>query len=257
MRTKFCLAAVLLSATAVYAQAQTPAAAPRELRPRAYVRRFSLGATLSVVGLSLMKPGGANPVTTIPPVDSLYTSVDSSKRLGFGLTAQVAVTERFAVSLGVLKRHVGYKRNGDIYTGIDNPNTPQDDRNHIVEDEDTRAMLIDIPVTVRYYSTDRHSPGPRWFIEGGGVRRDVSRISTAISSTLNDGALQCCNNTPAVPARRSVIGLVAGAGVQLIDQFGIRVVPQVRFTRWRAQTFDIPSAASRVNQLEGMISLTF
>jgi hypothetical protein len=34
-------------------------------------------------------------------------------------------------------------------------------------------------------------------------------------------------------------------------------VPQVRFTRWSADTFDVFSTTTQRNQIEAMISLTF
>jgi len=54
-----------------------------------------------------------------------------------------------------------------------------------------------------------------------------------------------------------VSGLVAGAGLQLLDGIGTRVVPEVRYTRWGGDTFKSPAVLHQRNQIEGMISLTF
>jgi hypothetical protein len=48
-----------------------------------------------------------------------------------------------------------------------------------------------------------------------------------------------------------------GAGVQLIDPVGIRVVPEVRYTRWLNPLIDDYTAHSQRNQVEGSLSLTF
>lgn len=258
MQMKSCLVVAMLSGLPLWAQNQNPPApAPRELETPAYVRRFSVGATLSVLGLPMVRGRTDNIVTTTPVVDSLYTTTGATRRVGFGLTAQVALTNRFAVNAGVFRRSLGYKMNSDILQGTDNPNTTVDERTHIVQNEDTRAKLFDFPVTVRYYGKDRREPGARWFIEAGGVLRRVSQIRTSIDTTVNSGDTQCCDVTPANPGYRSVHGFVGGAGVQLIDPLGIRVVPEVRYTRWVDVMFANFSTGTNRNQLEAMISLTF
>jgi hypothetical protein len=221
------------------------------------VRRFSAGATLSVLVLDLHKARTSNVVTASPAVDSLYNTTDASRRIGFGVTAQVRVTDRFAVNASLFRRSTGYKMTSDIYEGVDNPNTSADERRHTIRNEDTRARLFDLPVVVRYYAKDYQMSGPRVFFEGGVTLRRVSSIRTAIDTTVGTGDLQCCDNTPATPAKRTVRGFVAGLGVQLIDPYGVRVVPEVRFTRWMGRTFDAFSTATERNQIEGMISLTF
>ncbi len=56
-------------------------------------------------------------------MDSLYTSEDVSRRVGFGLTVQGAISERVAVNAGVFMRpNIGYKMVSDIYEGTDNLN---------------------------------------------------------------------------------------------------------------------------------------
>jgi hypothetical protein len=50
---------------------------------------------------------------------------------------------------------------------------------------------------------------------------------------------------------------VAGFGVQANDDIGIRVVPQVRYTRWLAEPFNRFSTSTGRDQIEAMFSLTF
>lgn len=246
-----------LAAGAAFAQAPTAPVEPEILKPGTYVRRISAGASLSVTGLPQVPTGSANVVTTVPVADSLYNASDASKRVGFGATAQVAVTERFAVSASVVIRKMAYKKNSDIYRGTDNPLTIADERTYIVQNEDTRARFVDIPVTVRYYLKDRHVSGHRGFVEGGAAIRRVSRVTTAIDTTTNNGDKVCCDNTPAQLARSQVRGLVAGAGLQFIDPVGVRIVPEIRYTRWAGTPFDSPAVAVQRNQIEAVISLTF
>ena len=44
---------------------------------------------------------------------------------------------------------------------------------------------------------------------------------------------------------------------QFVDEFGIHVVPEVRYTRWINPTFDNLTTSSQRNQVEAAISLTF
>ena len=48
-----------------------------------------------------------------------------------------------------------------------------------------------------------------------------------------------------------------GYGGQLIDQFGIRVTPSVRYTRWLGESFNSFSTISKRNQIEAIITIGF
>jgi hypothetical protein len=260
MCTKRCLLVALLSGAALCAQSQSPPSARKAPKEETYVRRISAGLTLSVLSFSTVQGGTLSNVTTSPPVDALYTSeraTGTSQWVGYGATAQAAVTDHFAVNAGVFLRRLGYILTSDIFTGVDNPNTSQDDRTHTVTHEHTFAKLIDFPVVVRYYTKNRHSPGPRGFLEAGAALRRVTGIRTSTDSTVNDGTLTCCDTTPARPAHSSLKGIVAGAGLQVIDPVGIRVVPEVRYTRWLGEAFTGYATATRRNQIEIMFSLSF
>jgi hypothetical protein len=240
---------VCLSGGVLFAQGEKPSSspAPEVRKPVNYVRRASAGATLSVLGLSMVPPGGLTTSKTSPAVDTDYSTTGASQRIGGGVTAQAVITNRFAVSASLLLRRIGYEMSTTVYT------TTTITATH----EDTRARLIDVPVVLRYYFKDRQEPGPRWFVESGGALRKVSRDRTSIDTTDKEGTNTCCQVTPATLSRRSVRGIVAGAGLQLIDPIGVRVVPEVRYTRWTADVFSSLSTRTRRDQVEAIISLTF
>lgn len=261
MFTKLRLCLALVPGVIALAQTQNPPPAQKAPELEVFVRRFSAGATLSVLGLRPLPGRTSSVVTTTPVVDAQYTTTSpftaAKQRIGYGLTVQLAFTEHFAVNGGVFLRRLGYKMNSDILEGTDNPNTTVDERKHTVRNEDTRARLMDFPLFLRYYNKGRHAPGARWFLEVGGAVRQVSHIKSMTDTTVNDTLVNCCDLTPAKPARRSIRGFSGGAGLQFIDPVGIRVVPEVRYTRWMGQTFDAFSTATNRNQVEAMISLTF
>jgi hypothetical protein len=203
-----------------------------------FVRSFSAGLTLSVLGFSPIG-GGSSSVNTSATVVTQYNTTGASERIGYGITAQAALTDHFAISAGAFLHKVGYQFTTTVTTttnvlqgGIVIPITSTTSSH-----EDTRARLLDIPVVLRYYGKGRHTPGPRWFVEGGGAWRDVRNIKTSVDTADINGVVSCCTFTPAQPAHRNARGIVGGTGLQLIDPLGIRVIPEFRYTRWLTDTF--------------------
>lgn len=261
---KVCLAAMI---TGAWLSAQTPTTAPpkpdtpkteqREvLKPRTYVRRISAGVTLNVIALPLIKERNNEVVTTSPLVDAVYATTPINKRIGYGATVTLALTGRFALNGSLFLRRIGYKLTQDIHEGVDNPNTVQDERRFTAHREETRAKLAELPVVLRFYGKDRHEEGPRWFFEAGGALRRVRDVRTSVSTTIGSASPVCCDVNPA-PFKGTVKGVVAGFGVHLIDPIGIRVIPEVRYTRWMGETFHRLTTVTERNQVEIMLSIGF
>lgn len=182
-----------------------------------------------------------------------------SSRIGYGITAQVAITDHFAVAVGGYLRRLGY----DLTTTITTNTTSFINGNSTTTTTTTssaqsaRARAIDVPFMLRYYGKGRHTPGARWFVEGGGAWRDINHLTSSISSTDSTGTVSCCKTNTVQPTHRTSKGIVGGAGAQFIDPFGIRVVPEVRYTRWLDQTFESVTTHTQRNQVEIALSLTF
>lgn len=257
-RSATLLAMFCLGVAGLQAQATTPA--PSSTNTQAsekrinYVRRLSLGVGLSVIALDTINNGSLSRTTTTPPTAGNYATTAIRKRVGYNATLQVLVTNRFAFTIGVVRRNVAFNRNGEVLSGIDNPTTAIDDRRYATIFEDTRARFYDIPVTIRYFGKDRTRAGGRWFLEGGVVQRNVSNLNSTVFTTLGDDEPTCCNPTRAT---NGVRGVIAGFGGQLVDPFGIRVMPSVRYTRWMGETFNSFSTVSKRNQIEAMITIGF
>ncbi len=222
-----------------------------------YVHRFSLGATLNVLGITPVKKNTSNVVTTTPALDTLYTTTDASQRIGYGATAQLMFTRRIGINASLVVRRPGYIQTDDIIAGVDNPATPQDERVHTTRHEDTRARFYDLPITLRYYGKSRFAPGPRWFLDLGGALRRVQNIRSFTYTTDPNEAVVCCTYTPTAPARRRIAGFVAGFGVLVKDPVGVRLAPEIRYTHWMGTVFDNASTMTRREQLEGMLSISF
>ncbi len=253
MFKKFGFALALLSSGALFAQSSSTS---KWEEGKPYVRRFSLGATLLVFGPPFIKDVNMNAQSTNPPVTGNYTTSNRTQRIGYGPTMQIVIKGRWAVNAGAYLRRVGYTRDNDFYVGTDITTTAQDERTHFVQHEDTRAKLLDLPVTLRYYAKDRFEGGPRVFFEVGGVLRQAIQVRTSLNQTINQETTTCCE-APAAPHRRSVRGFVGGFGVFAVDPLGIRVIPQVRYVRWLSPTFDFQSTRMAKNEVDAMITLSF
>lgn len=223
-----------------------------------FVRRISAGITLSVLGFSAVS-GGSNTVATSTLVSTEYDTKGGSSRIGYGVSGQVSVTDHFAVTIGGYYRKIGYQFLTTVTTttNVLEGSTVIPTTASTIAHEDTRAHAFDFPVLLRYFGKSRHTPGPRWFVEGGAAYRYVTHLKSSEDTTDDTGVNTCCTFTPVPPQHTTSAGLVVGAGLQLIDPVGIRVIPEVRYTRWENQIFDNFTTHTQRNQLEASITLSF
>lgn len=238
---------------------QTTEQAPEYLKKQVYIRRFSAGATLAVYGFKPMIDGSTTNDTASPPVISDLSSKGTDPfghRFGGGITAQFMVKPKYGIVATGLLHKISFQNIKDNIEGIDNPNTTADERTFITDISDTSARLLDFSVLLRRYDKDRFTKGARWFFEGGGAVRHVSNLRTSTSTILN-GTSSCCKTTPVPVAHKNARGVVGGIGAQFVDDFGIHLVPEVRYTRWLDRSFDSFATKSRRDQIEAMVSITF
>jgi hypothetical protein len=120
--------------------------------------------------------------------------------------------------------------------------------------EATRATYWDIPVRLQVLSLPRLPR--RMFVSGGGVLRHAGHIRTGNEFTYHDGSTDY-NEWPTKPAKNPIWGVVVGAGFRFVDDFNIKVMPEVRYTRWFGSTYNSASTLSQQGQLEALIGITF
>jgi|GEM_PF-594370 len=228
--------------------------APRE-KSRMYVRRFSAGLMVSVFVWPQVKPGGLSQTVDTRLSISSDTTADN-RRVGFGAVAQLALTQRFALAVSGTRHNTGFTASNTTIEGVDLAGTAQDDRRFTTNRDVVTARLFDFTGLLRRYSKDRDERGARWFFEGGASIRKVSQIRAARTTTIND-ATPVESQVTLAPAHKTARGVVAGLGAQFVDDIGIRVVPEVRYTRWLDRTFDNLSTRSRADQVQATVSFTF
>jgi hypothetical protein len=247
-------------ATIAFAQepvSQPPAGTPTVfLEERAYVRRFTAGISLSLTPLNLFaKETITHKIDGSVPIEFVSNPDPDSNRIGFGLMLQYALNERWAVNVTPTYRPMSFHAVIRRYEGVDNSSTFFDERTIFEINEDTKGRFIDIPLMARYYTKDRHDGGGRWFIEGGPTMRLTQQVRTARATQALSGPLT--NDNIPLRAKKNTTGATIGIGGQLIDDFGIRTAPQVRYTYWFNKPFDDYHGRTRGSQIEVLLTFSF
>jgi hypothetical protein len=229
---------------------------PQRIKERHYVRKFSIGAT---VGLSVLnqfsKTTETADIASNPPVH-LIAEIDTRNDRGIlGATIHFAFTNRMTFAVSPSYRKTAFHTFIQRFEGVNNPNTPIDERAFTRINEDTSARYFDIPLLVRRYNIEHTEPGKRWFYEGGVTYRAVRNVKTARETDPEPGD-PVKDNVP-LPHKNSVIGAVVGIGGQFVDDFGIRATPEVRYTYWLNRPFDSLNGRSRIHQIEILLTIGF
>lgn len=257
------LVAGLYGQAAPQAPATTPAPAKpsqtgsssvsTDLKKRTWVRLISVGATLSVLAQAPLGNGSFFDDRTGYHEEA--TTTGGGYRIGWGGNVQLRLPHKFAVVGSLLLHKSAHATLNDTYVGTDNPNTPLDDRVHTTVEESSNVNYWDYAFMLRRYSKDHEAPGHRAFFGGGFNFRDVRKIRSERDTTL--GATTTHDTAPIVPTRTLGRGIMGSVGAQFVDDFGVKLVPEFRFTRWLQPAFDTKSALSRKNQFEAIVSITF
>ena len=245
--------------TAAPATTRDPDQGPARRR-EVYVRRFSIGASVSA---SLPNPTKNESLdqqyfNQTPALELQSNNSGKSSLLGFGLVGQVAVTDHWAVAVApTLRTGIKFQALTVRLIGINNPNTIQDDREGTNLDRKVSARFFDVPILARYYRKSRTERGLRWYGEIGPRMRTALAVRSNTRVTPPPGKGDAFDSTDPISYRKRINGGTAGFGLQFIDDFGIRFVPEVRYTRWFGSNFGDINGRSKLNQVEIVFTLSF
>jgi hypothetical protein len=244
---RFAACCVLAGWLAAPCSAQGQAGGPSETG--SFFGRLSVGARVSVLFNDLMNTESLTHSTSSPVLKTTTQTTSTSNQLGAGGALELALLDRLSLAAEVLYRKAGYKSSLEIVEGSDNPKTT---RNF----ERTRADYWDLPLTLRLYDAPRQERRSRAFLDLGFAIRRVSNVRT-FSEFLRPDNTSSQSEAPANPRHRSLPGVVLGGGFQLVTSAPVKVVPQIRLTRWLGSTFDAPPTQSRRNQFEFVLGIAF
>jgi len=237
------------------AEAEQPAAAPA---PK--LERFAFGfriRTLPWQPLSVMTDRRVMDTTfagrTAYDLNSSTSSLSPS--VGGGLAFEFRLARRVRMTAEALFHRVRYERKYDSYSGSDDPATAQDERSSLNITERTKGRLWDLPLLVHYRGLQSSGPLSHLWISGGLALRTISSIRTS-SETKNPDGSGSSSFAAVQPSHRNLIGAVIGVGLRFIDEFNIKVTPEIRYTRWSTATFAAETTRSPRGQLEISIGFT-
>jgi hypothetical protein len=143
-----------------------------------------------------------------------------------------------------------------IRTGRKDPNAGTDSRPITTITENTEANYWDVPILLRYHNIRDSGILKRFYPLVGITYRHVGAIKTG-NATVNADATTDYNEIPAAVAKRNLIGYTGGIGYRLADELGVKIIPEIRFTRFTSHSLQGPSYISSPNQAQVGVGITF
>jgi hypothetical protein len=220
------------------------------------IRRPSIGLRFEYTQTRPFETTSADASTTKPIADYNYSATSGSR--GVVLTPNVEYRLRPRITLGLEFQfhHAQYRQVTQIRTGKKDPNSATDSRPVTTVTETTKASYWEVPLLARYYGLSRHGVGSRAYLVGGLAYRHVGNIRTGNEYSNADGTTDY-NEIQAKPERTNQLGLVAGIGLRFVDDYRIKITPEVRVTHWQGTTFSTPAVRSAANQVSVGLGFAF
>jgi hypothetical protein len=120
----------------------------------------------------------------------------------------------------------------------------------------TRSNYWEFPMLARYYGLKPKGLLAKAYVSGGLELRHVGQIRTGNEYAYPDGT-GAYNEIADKPNRSNQPGIVLGVGLRLVDDFHIKLTPELRYIGWVGHTFQGIAYRSPVNQCEFGIGLSF
>ncbi len=209
-------------------------------------RRLNFGFSIAGYPFNVLNNKNANINTTNPVGTYDVATSNTYQQVGVGPAVEFAVTRKFSLAGELFYHRVSYSQIATITVGS----------NVSTVTVATNARLFDLPVMLRYRGLRETGMLSKIYFAAGGVLRDASHIHTTTTTDFANGT-SAVDYTPVTPTERLLKGAVVGVGLRFVDDFNIKLEPEIRYTRWFGSTFDSFSTRSRINQLELDLALKF
>ena len=230
--------------------------AANEQPPKKPERRYSIGGRFEYLPNSLFDTGTATSSTTKPIADYSYTGSTHAAALGARASFEYKITRHLSAGLEIGARKAKYEEVTTIRSGTKDPNSSTDNRPVTTLTQTTRSTYVEIPVLARYYGLFAGGVLSHAYAVGGMAYRHVGNVRTGNDTVNADGSTDY-NEIPATPVRTNQVGFAGGFGFRFIDELGVRVSPELRYTHWQGDTFAGPLYHSNPNQFEFSLGFSF
>jgi len=265
---RFVLATSLLAVLALHGQQpgeEAPVTEPPEPQEPAPVatgrlERLAFGfrmRTLPFERLSVMREASAMETTFLGGTAYDFNAGTASKSplLGGGIELEFRLAPRWRVTADLMFHRLRYESSTATFWGRDDPATGQDERTQSSVSEQTKGRLWDLPVIVHRRGLRASGPLSYVWFGAGVAARSVSAVRTRAQIKTPDGK-ETVDYRSITPSRRNLAGVVISVGLRFIDDFNIKVTPEIRFTRWSGQTFSAGTTRSPRSQIEFGVGFT-
>lgn len=219
-------------------------------------RKFNFGIRVDYIPFRMFNTSTATASTTKPIADYIYSGSTISPKYSFGPVFEMRLTKHLSVGAELGFHHAAYKQVTQIRSGKKDPNAGTDNRLVTTITENTKATYWDVPVLLRYRGLIDKRIVRHVYPLAGITYRRVGNIKTS-NETVNADSSTDYNEKAAGVAKTNQIGFTAGIGYRFVDELGIKILPEIRFTRWTGHTFNGLSYNSSANQAQAGIGITF
>jgi hypothetical protein len=235
----------LLMIPALLGQASSSKPVPEE-RPTG-IRRLSIGFRVAGYPFNVLQNKDESFTTTdSTPATFTIKTTNNYLKVGFGPSLEFALSKRFSLSGEVFYHRLNYAQTTQISQGTANTGIT----------ENTRATFWDVPLMLRFRGLREEGFLSHVYFAGGAALRDAANINSNTVTNNPDGTTTT-NKTAIRPSAKNLAGVVAGTGLRFVDDFGIKVEPELRYTRWLGATFESESTRSRRDQIEVSLAFVF
>jgi len=220
------------------------------------IRRPTLGFRVFYFPYKFFNTSGTQASTTNPVASYTYTGGSNAARLTVGINGEYRLTDHLSLGLEFRFHHVNFDETTSILSGIRDPNSSTDDRKPITINSNTEVSYFEFPLLARYYGLRHTGLLSRAYGLGGTEFRYVANIRTGNDYSFPDGSTDY-NEVPVSADRNTQFGAAIGIGLRFIDDFNVKVTPEVRFIRWLSTPFQGPAYRSAANEIEAGLGFSF
>lgn len=187
--------------------------------------------------------------TAASPPYTEYFGSSASRKAAVGPTVEYRLLEHLSLAVEFRVHEVRYTQITQIHP---------DSRKLNQIFKNTRSNYWEFPMLARYYGLRPKGWLAKAYVSGGLELRHVGQVRTANEFAYSDPEGSGAYNEIAdKPNRSNQPGIVLGVGLRLVDDFHIKLTPELRYIGWVGHTFQGIAYRSPVNQCEFGIGLSF
>lgn len=194
--------------------------------------------------------------TTTPAASYTYTATSNSPKFFVGPTVEYRWSSHLSFGTELHFHHADYTETTTLLSGVPPPNSSFDTRTKTTILQDSKINYWEVPLLAHYYGFRPEGRLSRAYLAGGVQYRHMGRIRTGNTYTYPDGTSDY-NETPPPANQNNQFGAVVGVGMRFLDDFNIKLAPEIRYIRWFGTTLQGQAFKSAASQIEAGVGLSF